>query len=380
MDNEPTYYKVDTDIDTLYAYDSLDDQTVLKITDEVWADPLNGGGDWHDQNVAQANEDERARWTQAYTTFRSEVGQVTDTLDAARAAYQKAKEDAEKAATVAWNVYKTVVGEIEVRVEEVEAMRAEHEALETLNRVLDAESARAAEDAELGPRTWVTFHPNSSTAKVSPTMMQPVIHLAGCKVTEGREHLSYTIEYCFARKAEVQDVLLKGAPRMERGRSTPDRVFTKLCGRCKPHASLEEALGETYLAWRTQVESVQEPMPTYRGIAKALGLEDEWAFPSRSQDGYTVVSSAYYRPEGLIEPHEELIGRTAFRENGRSYAVEDCTDHLEHLMAVLPSRGFAVRRVCQPARLGGKDGALSTSAVAVRRMTIHEIRQAKEAK
>jgi hypothetical protein len=379
MNDKPTYYTTEDDIDVLSGYDA-DDETVTHVTSTVWADPLDSGTDnYFEQPVARATLDEHQQWTEAYETLREESSRISAVLDEAEAAWEKAKSEANRQMTEAWNVYKPTADIIAQRVAEVEAMREQDYQAKKALRSQAALDAQAAEDAEYGPRTWVTFHPNSSFAKVSPTMLQPVIHLAGCKLTSGNEDRTYGSYYKYARKAQVQDTLLEGAPLFERGRATQDRVPTKLCGRCKPHASLEAALGETYLAWRTEVESVQGAMPPNRGVPKALGLEREWNDRLGKIEGYTIVSSTYYRSEGLIEPHELLIGWVTFPDNGNAHVSNDREDMLDALVAELPKRGFIARRHTEPERYGARfAGTVSKTSVAVRRMTKHEIRLRKE--
>jgi len=378
--NKPAYYKTKNDIDILDDH-PLEDETVTFITREKWADPLdegNDGGYWS-QDIAQATDQELDLWEGAYDRFRADTGKVHEDLEAARKVWEAAQEAANQRITTLWETYKPVSVVLQSRIAEAEELREENREKEEARLAQQRIDAQAAEDRELGPRTWVTFHPTSATARVSPTMYQPVIHLAGCKLTGGRENLTYTNEYKIARKEQVQKTLLEGAVLMDRGRPTQERIFTKLCGRCKPHASLKEALGDVYDAWLVASESVQEPMPKLSGgLYKDLGLEDEWFSKRPAKDGYYPVDASYLKKEKLIEPFETFLGWVYTTEDGRTFASSDCEDKLLVLMETLPERGFAVRRVMQPEQVGGGDGKLSTTGVAVRRMTKHEIRMRKE--
>lgn len=369
----PKYYRIHSDTDVSEVLDDINDGIVHALTDRE-VDPYDTGDDsWYEEHAARATDEERIAWGKAYETFTSEVKRADDNLSAARAAWETAQGVHSAALQDAWNDYTPTDAAITERRDEVVEMRLAAEAAERRAQAEEAQAAQDREDAELGPRTWVTYTPNSRSVKVAPDMMVPVIHVAGCKVTGGHEHLPYSNEYKEARRPEVEEVLLAGAPRYERGRATSDMLPTKLCGRCKPHQSLHDALGTVYEDWREGVESIQDPMPTHKGMATALGLaRDEWR--THRTPGYTIQSATYYREERLIEPHEEMIGWYDSEKN----TVVPNAEKLAELERVLPERGFAVRRVKEPARYGGRERMCDT-AVVVRRLTKAERRRRKEA-
>jgi hypothetical protein len=372
MADEPTYYRLDTDNRIGDILDDFNEEdTVHFVTDKV-VDPYDTGDDYYDEHAARATTEEHAAWKGAYETFASEIKRADDNLATARAMWEKAQAVHSAAYEDAWNDYASTDAVIYERQNEVVDMRRQREADEREAEARAAQEAKDREDAELGPRTWVTYHPSSMYNKVRPDMMVPVIHLAGCKLTRGAEDRPYSNEYRYARKEQVQETLLAGAYRYERGRKTTDKLPTKLCGRCKPHESLRKALGAVYDEWLAKVESTQEEMPTAKGAAAALGLKDEWHGWNKS--GFTYQSAKYYREEKLIEPHEELVG---WFDRDRNVVVPNA-EKLAYLEQVLPERGFAVRRVPEPARYYKPEGTMCETAVAVRRMTKAEIRQRKE--
>ncbi|MEU9405541.1 hypothetical protein AB0E08_07540 [Streptomyces sp. NPDC048281] len=373
--DKPVYYRLNTDrciSDILDGFN--EEETVHFVTDKV-VDPYDTGSEdsWYAEHAARATPEEHTAWTGAYQTFTGAVSRADDDLKAAQAAWEAAQARHSAALQDAWNDYAPTDAVIYERQDEVVTMRRQREDDERAAQTRAAQQAQDQEDAELGARTWVTFTPlYNHGMKVKPDMMVPVIHLAGCKITKGSERLPYTNEYRYARKAEVQETLLEGAFRRERGRTTSEKLPTKLCGRCKPHESLRKALGYVYDEWLEGVESIQDPMPTPDGTPNALGLKDEWR--SRSKDGFTTVSSTYYRDEGLIEPYETLVGWY----DAERRIVWDAPEKLAELEQLLPERGFAVRRVKEPKAFNVGD-KLSQTGVAVRRMTKAEIRRRKEA-
>lgn len=369
--DEPVYYRVLTDVDISEHLDDFNDEDAVRYITDTPVDPMDEGEGYYEEHAARATGDELAAWGKAYATFQAETARADADLEHARAAWEKAQSIHSDRLRDAWNDYAPTDTAVAQRRDEVVAMRRKAEEEEREAEARAKQEAQDREDAELGPRTWITYHPNSSSVKVSPDMMVPVIHLAECKATGGAEHLPYRNEYRFARKADVQETLLAGAPRYARGRATNDLLPTKLCGRCKPQESLRQALGAVYDEWLAKVENTQPPMPTPKGVAGALGLKDEWR--SYRTPGYTVVSDQYYRAEELIEPHEALIG---WYDPAREVVTPN-QEKLARLEEILPERGFAVRRVKEPARyhVGDKE---SETAVAVRRMTKAEIRQRKE--
>jgi hypothetical protein len=368
---KPKYYRLHSDSSVSDVLDNINDDDMVHAITDMEVDPYDTGEGYYDQHAVRASDEERAAWAKAYETFTAELQRADDKLAAARAAWESAQSRHWAAFQDAWTDYAPTDAALTARRDEVVEMRREAEEEERRAEARAAQEAQDREDAELGPRTWVTFTPRIRETKVAPDMMVPVIHVAGCTVTKGHENLSYPNAYKYARKAEVQEVLLAGAFRYARGRATADRLPTKLCGRCKPGESLHKALGAVYEDWLEAVESTQDPMPTTKGMASALGLKDEWR--SYRTPGYTVMSSKFYRDEKLIEPYEEMIGWY----NPDTGTVVPNAEALARLEEILPGRGFAVRRVKEPARYGVGDKECE-SAVAVRRMTKAEIRRRKE--
>jgi hypothetical protein len=366
--DKPTYYRTDMDVNALRHLEDFNRQEAVWHPTDQPVDPLSEDAvEGWEIRAARATPEELAAWRQAYDRLVTTTDTIQADLDAARAAWEKAQEEATAALSRAYGEYRHVHDTIDQRHEEVQELR--DQADEERQAAADAEAAarQAAEDAELGPRSWLIYEPNSSSVKVAPDMMVPVIHLAGCPTTKrARDH-----RYVAARKAEVETVLLAGAPRYERGMPTPDRLPTKLCGRCKPGDSLHQALGHVYETWRDQVESVQEPAPKPEATAAALKLRDEWR--TNQIPGYTRVSDQYQRAEKLIETHEFLVG---WYDPDRKSVIPN-PEALERLEEILPGRGWAVRRIKEPQafRVGDK---WSDTGVAVRRMTKMEIRQRKE--
>lgn len=379
MTEQPTYYQTKDDIDTLGDVDGGAYEAVEFITDQRVEDPLDQGnsGDWGGIAVARATEAERAEWTAAYGKLTERAGKIQANLDAARGAWEQAQGVYTAELRDAYADYQPVNDLITARIEEVYKLREEAHQEAEKARARAAVEAQAKEDAELGARAWVTHHPTAMSAKTAPDMLVPVVHNAGCSVTKGGEDRSYQNEYRYARAADVRKVLEEGGPEMFRGHATGATLFTRLCGRCKPEASLREALGEYFDNWLVKAESVQKPMPTSNGMPKALGLADEWLDAYRKKDGYLLVSNRYYAQENLVEPYETLIGWAVVGERGNTVSSEH-PEKLDALFTKLPKRGFAVRRIKEPQAYGPPfAGTDSKKSVAVRRMTAHEIRQAK---
>lgn len=368
-DEQPTYYRIhhDTAVET-------DEGTSLRALTGRQVDPYDVPEQWEQQDAARASDEEAAQWGAAYATFASSVTRAQEKLEAARAAWEQAQGIHAAALNDARDDYAPTHQAITRRVEEVEGMRADRNRAEQEAQARAAQEARDREDAALGPRTWVVYQPTRHTVnlKTAPDMMVPVIHLATCTLVGYKVEATSAVyvEWTYARRAEVETVLLNGAPRYARGRATDEGLPTKLCGRCKPADSLHAALGTVFETWREQVESVQAFLPnTAHGMAAALKLQDEWRHGSTP--GYTIVSSLYQRAESLITPPERLIG---WYSPDRQAVVPN-PEALERLEKILPERGFAVRRVSVPAALlQGRLPHLSDTAVAVRRMTPQEIR------
>lgn len=370
-EQQRVYYRIHTTTEVSDVLSDFNEDDLVHAVTDLAVDPLDTGDDYYEEYAARATDAEHAAWTQAYDTFSGAVRRAGDDLAAARAAWEAAQGRHTAALLDAWNDYAPTDTAICQRSDEVVLWRERARKEELAAAARAAQEAQDKEDAELGARTWVLFTPNSRDVKAAPDMMVPVIHVAGCPVTQGHENLPYARTHKYARRAEVEQVLLEGAFRYSRGRRTEDKLPTKLCGRCKPGETLRAALGTVYEDWLERVESIQEPMPTHKGMAAALGLKDEWR--GYRTPGYTTVSSRYYRDEKLIEPHEELIGWYS----PESELVTVNPEALARLEEVLPGRGFAVRRINEPAAFHVGDRPCAT-AVAVRRMTRAERRRHKE--
>lgn len=370
MNEEPTYYRVQLSLDLGEALEDINEDDAVHFLTDKEVDPYDAGDDWHAEWAVRASKEEHADWTRAYETFSANVKRAKEKLNAARDAWEQAQGVFRATLEDVWQGYAPTDAAITNRYEEVETMRLERDKEERAAEARAAQEAQDREDAELGPRTWVVFHPSSSEAKAAPDMMVPVIHLAGCKVTEGREDLPYSSSWKYTRPSEVEKVLLKGAPRCSRGMPTTEMLPTKLCGRCKPQESLRQALGEVYESWQEEQDNRREPMPTAKGLPGALKLQNEWG--NYRTPGYSAMSDKYYRAEGLIEADELMVGWYVPEKD----AIMPNEQALERLVKILPARGFIARRVKEP-RAFSRDGKMSDSGVAVRRMTRAEIRQHK---
>lgn len=376
--DRPRYYRVHTETensDTLDEVVDNEDGYPRALTD-LEVDPYDPGDSdsWAEEDAARASEEERQLWNSAYATFTGAVERAEETLETARAAWEQAQGVYRGALEDAWQEYAPADTAIGERVEEVRRMRREREEEQRQAEARAAQEAQDAEDRELGPRTWVTYHPQVREVKVAPDMMVPVIHLAGCPVTKGRENVESSrvyANYRYARKDAVQATLLEGAPRYARGRATEERLPTKLCGRCKPQESLRQALGTVFEDWQEERDNERPPMPSIKGMPSALKLNDEWGH--YRTPGYRVMSDKYYRDEDLIRADEVLIG---WYDPAKETIVAN-EEALERLMQILPDRGFNVRRVNEPQRYGMGD-RLSHYGVAVSRMTAAERRRHQE--
>lgn len=392
-DPNPTFYKTSafyktaTDINSLDGY-GINDEALTYITHEICADPLaEGDGSerhyWGQNSAVRATPEELAQWTAAYNQFTADKYKIEAQLEAARAAWEAAQGIASAQMQDAWDAYQPTHAALESREAEVGEMRDAAAAAARERRQSEARAAQEAEDRELGPRTWVIHTPDPYARRGSAESKRTVIHLAGCPLTRGQEFARHS-EYSFARAADAQAALLAEGPMMTVGERKGERLLTKLCGKCKPHVALEAALGDTYREWLKQAESVQQPMPRDRTTwPKALGLADRWNGRNLGNDraGYTEVAAKYEREEKIIAPHETLIGwlLPPTDENGKWVVSGSNEAELDALIQELPARGYAARRHPLPKAFREKpEGKLSTSSVAVRRMTAHEIRQYKE--
>lgn len=380
--DEPVYYRTHVDIDTLHALDDFNDHDAVHVITPDPVDPLSDDAtaEGLETAAARASAEELTEWGNAYDTLKQRAAAATRMLAIAQAKWETDRDAALTELRAAYAEYEHVHDTIERRHDEVDELRdkatAEAEAAEQAR--LDA--AQAAEDAELGPRGWVihALTPdlyNSYDHNKKPDMFIPTIHVAGCPVTKGREEdtTGYR-EWQYARVGAVAETLHAKGPLAKNACLTGELAPVKLCGRCKPEASLRAAgIGDAVDAWQAQVDAIQPPMPADRLIPKQLGLQDEWASRYQEKDGYIIVSYETYRKEGCITADEILIGWLDATLNSVSES-DEAVAMQNRLAEILPDRGFAVRRFNEPKRLR-TDERESRAAVAVRRMRTGEIRQ-----
>lgn len=371
---KPTYYKTDVDINVLNDLENFNrHDAVLLVTDEP-VDPYGEDAvrEW-ETRAARASAEELAEWRAAYDTLTETAAAAREKLAAAKAAWEKARSEVMADLHAAYAAYEHVHDTIDKRHDEVDALRQEAENEQERQEQAAQEAALAAQDAELGPRTWVIYRPDTVDAKKTPDMFLPVIHVTGCPLTKGRASIEPESKWTYARKDDVTEAIRAGGILAANGRRTGKRAEVRLCGRCKPEATLREAgLGEVFEEWRAKVESVQEPMHPDRYIKTKLGLEGEWRGWGTTKSGYALVTPDTYRKEGCITEHEIMLGWWDAERESISSIDED---KLKRLEETLPERGYAVRWFNEPERWGGRP---CTSAVAVRRMTKAEIRQRRE--
>jgi hypothetical protein len=377
--HDPAYYATELDLDVLDALDNFNRHDAVHVVTDRPVDPLSDDAvvEGYEIRVARATPEELAEWRSAYAALCQRAGAAADKLAAAKAAWEKARAEALGELHAAYADYEHVHDTIDKRHDEVQRLRGE--AANEKTRAENAEAARrqAEEDAELGPRTWViheltTVDANYFRRKKTPEMYLPTIHVAGCPVTDGRERYDYEVSWRYARAGEVEMTLRQGGQLASNGVRTERRAPARLCGRCKPEASLRAAgLGEAFEAWRAQADAVQPPRPLERYVPKKLGLEDEW-FGGYRRPGYREVDVDTYVKEGAIHPYEVVIGWWT----GERWASGDpLPEELLRLEQILPERGVAVRRFNELERWGGKP---FRAGVAVRYMTEGELRQRRE--
>jgi hypothetical protein len=393
MMEEPQYIKISTDADSLYDADVPGGDDVLFVpTDQIVTDPVgrtdDGSvylADYDEDNVARATLEERFAWSVAHHRFSTEYEAAEAEWRLAEAAYEKAKERLAKSLTAAWEGYRSTQEAIGQRIEEVQELReAAYQAEQ--QRIHDKAIAdQVAEDAELGPRTWAVWQNTETYGAKKPDMMVPMLHLAGCSVLRGREDvkLSYRSDVRRLRIAEAHEILLTGGPEMARagvhgyGR-TGRYLHTKLCGRCKPHDSLREELGEVFDGWLYEVESVQPPLPTEKKVLSELtAILQPWFFHD-ADEGFTMASDEKYREAGRIEPFETLVGwGSAFTaaSGDRRRSLAESPEKLAEIEEILPKHGWAVRRFIDI--WDKKNDVECITSVAVRKMTKAEIRARK---
>lgn len=374
-DPEPTFYRATLDLEALGDLDNYNEHDAVFVITEDSIDPLSPEAveaGW-EIRAARASKAELAEWRQAYAELRHTTDRIRADLEAARAAWEAACGQAHAKLQDAWEEYRPVHEAIDRRRDEVEELRERDVQERARKAQAEAAAAQAAEDAELGARTWVVYEPeiDSWARKKHPEMYVPVVHVAGCSVTKGREDDPRDKEWNYVRAAGVEATITAGGPLAAQGSLTGERVPVKLCGRCKPEQTLRDAgLGHVFERWRDEVESIQPPMHPERHLKGKLGIQ-EWRTFSPRKSGYTLVQHETYRKEGSISEHEILLG---WWDADREHLIAD-EDRLRWLERELPKNGFAVRRFNEPEKWGGRQ---NTQAVAVRRMTAGEIRRFKE--
>jgi hypothetical protein len=370
--DEPTQYaKVCDDIGIVES-DAIPDY-VLHVAEEGTVDPLGheavDAGSW-EVRAARVTPAERAQWLKDYATMKQETDAATAHLEAARKVWEAAQKTTAAKVIAAWEDYQHVHELIKRRMKDVEALRDAEDERQYAEERKAAAEAKAAEDAELGPQTWAAFFPRSGKVKTAADMYVPVLHLAGCSVLGGREYVSYSNSCQLLRATEVRRTLLEGGPETSRERRTGRTLPTKLCGRCKPQQSLHEELGEVYDTWQAETDAIQPPLPSQ---SKYIDQQFRKILPKylplyhHKVDGYSQVSDSKYREKELIKPYEVLIGWYGHLRK----SIVPNPERLEALFETLPDHGWAVRHVKSP--WPGEENQLI--AVAVRKMTVAEIRQ-----
>lgn len=379
--DEPAYYRTELDIDVLNDLDNFNrEEAVHRITTRP-VDPLSEDAeDTWEIRAARATPEELAEWGKAYDTLKQRADTGAQMLATARAKWEADRAAALAELRAAYSDYEHVHDAIARRHEEVEELREKADAERQAAEQARLDAAQAAEDAELGPRTWVVHEIspgrwNSVDHKKAKDMFIPTVHVAGCPVTKGREDMEGEWAWQYARAGGVETIIQAGGPLASNGRPVKgSRAPVKMCGRCKPEASLRAAgLGDAMDAWQSEVDAIQPPMHPDRSIPKKLGLEGEWVNMYRKQDGYTIVSYKTYQQEGSITADEILIGWYD-TEKARVTESDEAVAKQNRLAEILPDRGFAVRRFNEPKRFRS-DERECRAAVAVRRMTPGEIRQ-----
>lgn len=376
---QPTYYRTTTDLDVLNDLDNFNRHDAVHVITDRPVDPYSEDAvaEW-EMRAARASEEELAEWRAAYDALVKTAAGASEKLAAAKAAWEKARQEALGELRAAYAAYEHVHDTIEKRHGEVEALRQEAENDRTRQEQAEADRAQAAEDAELGPRTWVIYELTTVDAnyygkKKTPDMFLPMIHVAGCAVTKGREKYDHEKAWRYARAIDVRAAISAGGSLAANGRRTGKRAAVRMCGRCKPEESMRQAgLGDAYDEWRAETDVIQPPIPADRYLVKRLDLGDDWRGWSKQRSGFVPVHPDSYREKGAIAKHEFLLG---WWDADRQTVDRHAQSRLAYLEQVLPGRGFAVRKFDEPKEYGGGE---CLSARAVRLMTPGEVRQHKE--
>lgn len=378
MTQDPTYYRVEADVDALFELDNFNaDDTVLTVTtQEIPGGPtspeaLDSQGE---MRAVRATEQEVKNWADTYARLRATAAEATAELDAAEQVWAAARATATTKLKAAYADYELTQESIEDRLGEADDLR---EAAENAR----VRAADAADDDYLGPRDWVVRQVTDPHGlRKTPDMFVPVVHLADCPTLQGKQAAPVRIATAWAKIRE-------GAPEARGGRKRPGtRLHTRLCGRCKPEDSLRAAIGAwEFDLWLAEAEAVQPPAPSVLVLQRELSARIPWADAASRRDGYNYVGTDLYRRHSKIEQHELLLGWVKHPPEGRRCVAEDEPEKLAALYDLLPPLGYAVRPVTEPNvdlrghNRGGQEYT-SRAAVAIRRMTAAERRRHAAAK
>ncbi|MFF7198315.1 hypothetical protein ACFZAM_31985 [Streptomyces sp. NPDC008079] len=375
QEQQPEYTTVFDDVDTFDIFDdgAAPDEVVFYVRGGTVRDILSSQARpdrWAEVvPYARVSTDEHTQWQKDYDAARKAVSGIQEALETARLAWETARRAAAEQLAGVWEEYRPTHGTIAERVKEATALvEAEDARLHEL-RARKADEAKAAEDAVLGPQTWSAYLPVGQASKVAPDMFVPVLHLTGCQVLRGRDDQEYRA-YRRLRAGEARDVLLGGGPETARGHMTGRTLPTRLCGRCKPAASLRDALGDVFDTWQAEVDSLQPPLPQK---LKIVGNQLRKILPdyipehTLAKSGYTLSPTTHtYRDVKTIEPYEALIG---WYDAAKKYITREEPERLRALFDTLPDHGWSVRSITGEAT--GKGSPL----VAIRKMTPAEIKE-----
>jgi hypothetical protein len=379
VDQNPTaYYRTIFDTDTLYELDDFNAyDAVLAATEQTVPggptgdDALNKNGE---MTLAQATEDEARQWWAAYARLRSAAAIATQELEAAERIWKAARDAANAKLLAAYDAYKPTHEAIERRMSDADDVRNAADAVTATKRAAAAQAEQAAEDNQLGPRRWVVKQVTDPYGvKKAPDMYVPTVHLADCPTLHAKPGTPLRAMATFQKIRE-------GAPEARSGRKQPGtHLHTRLCGRCKPEASLREAIGEEFDQWLTEAESVQPPAPSLKVLQRELSAKIPWVDTPARRDGYCYVGADLYRKHSKVAEHELLLGWITHTEDGRRRVTNTEPDKLAALYDLLPPLGFAVRPLTEPnldwrGNDQGGEERISPSAVAIRRMTAGERR------
>lgn len=380
-------YKITTDINVTAVSDGetgylIDPDDVVRVLHPTDTDLLDGTGEkeWHPE-VIQATPEEVAGWEKEFAALADGMTEAAERVEEARSAYESAVEEARKGAQRAWENYRVVHETIWDRIKEVEALREEDQATKAKALQQAADAALAAEDAELGPRTFYVTR-RSQRGQDGPTMDAPVVHHVDCETAKRLSRLPDPV-----RIEEAFDALMEGGMGAVKilhvYTPTPDapRVTGMACEKCKAFALLRAHAPEIFDAWLKEVESAQRatmPPQTHNGditLFKRLGLERVPPGVPVKKPGWSRINDRYYREHNNMADDEVLIGWVEPGKLSSERVVASDTDRLKTLFDLLPSRGFEVRWIHEP-----DQDEVSPYSVAIRPMTKWAIRSLKETK